>query len=126
MFGLSHTESRPLGPERDVLQRSRAARPPQCATTQETWQRTRSELEGLLKEQPENVQLISNLALTKMGLGDKAAALALCERAMATVPIEKDAVFGPVPIEILARVAAQTGEAESAIAALQRSVSIPY
>ena len=30
-----------------------------------------------------------------MGLGDKAAALALSERAMAAIPIEKDAVFGP-------------------------------
>ena len=46
-----------------------------------------------------------------MGLGDKAAALALSERAMAAIPIEKDAVNGPVPIEILARVAAQHGRA---------------
>ena len=35
--------------------------------------------------------LIGDLALTNMGLGDKAAALALAERAMAAVPIEKDA-----------------------------------
>ena len=93
---------------------------------QESWRRTRSELEAFLKEQPENVQLIGDLALTNMGLGDKAVALALCERAMATVPIEKDAVFGPVPIEIFARVAAQIGEPDRAIAALQRLVSIPY
>jgi hypothetical protein len=44
-----------------------------------------------------------------MGLGDKAAALALSERAMAAVPIEKDALVGPFPIEILARVAAGMG-----------------
>ena len=30
-----------------------------------------------------------------MGLGDKAAALALAERAMAAIPIEKDAIDGP-------------------------------
>ena len=61
-----------------------------------------------------------------MGLGDKAAALALSERAMAALPIEKDAVTGPIPIEILARVAAQMGEPDRAIAALQKLLSIPY
>jgi serine/threonine-protein kinase len=33
---------------------------------------------------------------------------------------------GPIPIEILARVAAQTGEPDRAIAALQKLLSIPY
>ena len=61
-----------------------------------------------------------------MGLGDKAAALALAQRAMAANPIEKDAVDGPGPIEILARVTAQTGEPDRAIAVLQKLLSIPY
>ena len=60
-----------------------------------------------------------------MGLGDKAAALALAERGMATNPIEKDALDGPAPIEILARVAAGTGEPDRAIAAIQKLLSIP-
>ncbi len=80
------------------------------AAAQESWRQARSELEPFLKEQPENSQLIGDLALTNMGLGDKAAALALSERALATVPIEKDAVAGSRPLEILARVAAQAGE----------------
>src|SRR5205814_5911582 len=95
------------------------------AAAQESWRQAHSELEAFLKEQPENVQLISDLALTNMGLGDKAAALALAERAMAALPIEKDAVGGPGPIEILARVAAQTGETDRAIAALRKLLSIP-
>ena len=61
-----------------------------------------------------------------MGLGDKAAALALSEQAMAANPIEKDAVDGPIPIEILARVAARVGEPDRAITALQKLLSIPY
>ena len=61
-----------------------------------------------------------------MGLGDKAAALALSERATAANPIEKDAMTGPSPIEILARVAAQTGDSDRAISALQKLLSIPY
>ncbi|MEY2485149.1 MAG: hypothetical protein QOH39_797 [Verrucomicrobiota bacterium] len=95
------------------------------AAAQETWRQTRSELESFLKEQPENYSLIGDLALTNMGLGDKAAALALSERAMVVIPIEKDAVQGPIPIEILARVAAQMGEPDRAITAIQKLLSIP-
>ena len=96
------------------------------AAARESWREARSELEPLLKKQPENDRLIEDLALTNMGLGDKAAALALVERAMAVNPIEKDAMTGPIPIEILARVAAQMGEPDRAIAALQKLLSIPY
>ena len=93
---------------------------------QESWQQARSELEPFLKEEPENFSLIGDLALTNTGLGDKAAALALSQRAMAVVPMEKDAVDGLGPIEILARVTARTGEPERAIAALQKLLSSPY
>jgi len=96
------------------------------AAAQESWRQARSELEPFLKEQPENYILIGDLALTNVGLGDKAAALALSEQAMAANPIEKDAVTGPAPIEILARVAAQIGELDRAITALQKLLSIPY
>jgi serine/threonine protein kinase/Tfp pilus assembly protein PilF len=96
------------------------------AAAQESWRQARSELEPFLKEQPENYYLIGDLALVNMGLGDKAAALALSERAMAANPIEKDASTGPWSLEILARVAAQMGEPDRAIAALQKLLSIPY
>src|SRR5437763_779146 len=56
------------------------------AAAQESWQQARSELEPFLKEQPENYSLMGDLTLTNMGLGDKAAALALAERAMAVNP----------------------------------------
>jgi TolB-like protein/Tfp pilus assembly protein PilF len=96
------------------------------AAAQETWRQARSELEPFLTEQPENYKLIGDLALINMGLGDKAAALALSEQAMAVIPVEKDAVSGPAPIEILARVAAQTGESDRVIAALQKLLATPY
>src|SRR6478609_2642491 len=96
------------------------------AAAQESWRQARRELEPFLKEQPENCYLIGTLALTNMGLGDKAAALVLAERAMAALPVEQDALTGPIPIEILARVAAQVGEPDRAIAALQKLLSTPY
>jgi TolB-like protein/Tfp pilus assembly protein PilF len=93
---------------------------------QETWRQARSEMEPFLKEQPDNYSLIGDLALINMALGDKAAALAFSEQAIAANPVEKDAVTGPIPIEILARVAASIGEPDRAIAALQKLLSIPY
>src|SRR6266536_495488 len=74
------------------------------AAAQQTWRQARSELEPFLKEQPENYLLIVDLALTNMGLGDKAA-LALVERAIAANPIEKDVLTGPRLLDIFARVA---------------------
>jgi len=91
----------------------------------ENWRQARSELESLLKEQPENFVVIGDLALINMGLGDKTAALSLAEHAMRVIPLEKDALHGPIPIEILARVAARFAEPDRAIAALQKLLSIP-
>ena len=85
-----------------------------------------SDLKGFLQEQPENYNLMHDLALVEMGLGNEATALAMAERAIATNPIEKDVVDGPASIEILARVAAQSGEPDRAVAALQKLLSIPY
>jgi TolB-like protein/integral membrane sensor domain MASE1/class 3 adenylate cyclase/Tfp pilus assembly protein PilF len=96
------------------------------AAAQESWRQARSELESFLKEQPDNYVLIGDLALINMGLGDKAAALALSEQAIAANPIEKDAMTGPSRIEILARVVARLGESDRAIAALQKLFSMPY
>jgi len=95
------------------------------ATAQVTWRQARSEMESLLKEQPDNLNVIGGLALTNMGLGDKASAFKLIERAIAANPIEKDALLGSKSIETLGRVAAQMGEPDRAIAALQKVLSIP-
>jgi serine/threonine-protein kinase len=95
------------------------------AAAQETWRQARSELESFLKEQPENFNLFGDLALTNMGLGDKAAAFAFADKAIAAVPIEKDAVVGPTLVEVLARVAGQMGEPDRAIEALQKLLSVP-
>jgi tetratricopeptide (TPR) repeat protein len=96
------------------------------AGAEESWREARNELEPFLKEQPENFSLTGDLALVNAGLGEKADALTLTERAIAMVPIEKDALNGPQPMENLARVAAQAGEPDRAIAALQKLLSIPY
>lgn len=74
---------------------------------------------------PNDVDTV-DLALTNMGRGNKAAAIGFVERAMAAMPVEKDPLDGYAPIDILAQVAARTGEADRAIAALEKLLSVPY
>jgi TolB-like protein/Tfp pilus assembly protein PilF len=97
-----------------------------AAAARESWTRARSELEPFLKEQPENVVLVGDLALTNAALGDNTAALTLTERAIAMIPIEKDVLLGPRPLDILARVTARTGDTDRAIATLEKLLSIAY
>jgi TolB-like protein/Tfp pilus assembly protein PilF len=92
----------------------------------ESWNQARGELEPLLKEQPENFILMGDLALTNMGLGNNAAALALAERAITQFPIDKDALTGPRPLDILARVAARVGDPDRSISTLTKLLSMPY
>jgi hypothetical protein len=77
------------------------------------------------KEQPENFVLMGHLALTNIGLGDNAAALTLAERHR-LFPADKDALTGPRPLDILARVAARTGDPDRSISTLEKLLSIPY
>jgi tetratricopeptide (TPR) repeat protein len=96
------------------------------AAAVEDWRQARDELEPNLKEQPEYQFLISDLALLSAALGDKTAAFNLAERGTSVVPVEKNALFGPMMIEVVARVAALTGERDRAIASLQAVLDKPY
>ena len=96
------------------------------AAAGESWRQARSELEPFLKEQPGNFALIGDLALTNIELGEQAVAFKLAEDGMAAIAVEKDAVYGPSAIEILARVAARARDPDRGIAALQKLLSIPY
>jgi predicted Zn-dependent protease len=80
----------------------------------------------LHSEQPGNYVLLGDLAMINMKLGDKGAAMTLAEQAVSANPVEKDAVTGPAPTEILARVLAGVGESKRAITILQQLLFIPY
>ena len=96
------------------------------AAAQESWRLARSELESFLKDQPENYILLSDLALTNLGLNDKNAAVALAERAAAVIAVAQDAVIGAQPMEMQARIAAASGDPERAVAALEKLFATPY
>jgi tetratricopeptide (TPR) repeat protein len=97
------------------------------AAARESWTQAKSELEPFLKEQPENLILMGDLALTNMGLGNNDAAMALAEQAIAQFPIAKDALTGPRPLEILARVTGRIPQLRGrSISTLEKLLSIPY
>jgi serine/threonine-protein kinase len=96
------------------------------AAARESWREARRELESFVREQPENHILLGDLALTHAGLAERDAAFAVAEQATAAVPIEKDAVSGPTPLEIVARVAAQLRDADRAIPVLQKLMATSY
>ncbi len=96
------------------------------AGSQTTLREARGQMESLLNDQAENYSLIGFLALTDAVLKDKAAAISLTDRAMAAIPIEKDTLLGPYPVEILARVTALSNERDRAITTIERLLSTPY
>jgi serine/threonine protein kinase/Flp pilus assembly protein TadD len=96
------------------------------AGAHESWTQAKNELESALKEQPESYLLIGQLALTEAYLGENASAITLADRGLAVNPIEKDAMTGPWPLEVFARVTAITGDHDRSIAALKKLLSIPY
>ncbi|HWY40858.1 MAG TPA: tetratricopeptide repeat protein [Chthoniobacterales bacterium] len=87
---------------------------------------SREETEALLRQQPDNADLISALAMVDAGLGDKETALQEAELAMAKLPASRDALIGPLYEEVRARVLARFGDKDRSITILQHLLAIPY
>jgi TolB-like protein/predicted Zn-dependent protease len=96
------------------------------AAASQTYEQARVTLEAGLREQPDNANLISNLAWTEMWLGNKTKAFELARKATAVDPSSKNTYTGPGREEQLARIEAHFGDKDNAIAALQHLLSISY
>jgi tetratricopeptide (TPR) repeat protein len=90
------------------------------------YQQARTTLQASLREQPDNADLVSNLAWAEACLGDKNAALADARRAVALLPGSKDAWVGPNYEDNLARIEARFGDKDGAISTLQHLLAISY
>src|SRR2546429_3814219 len=96
------------------------------SAARERWTQGKNEVESSLKEQPDSYLLIGALALTEMTLGETPSAMTLADRGHSVNPIEKDAMTGPLSLEVFARVTAATGDHDRSIATLKKLLSIPY
>jgi tetratricopeptide (TPR) repeat protein len=90
------------------------------------YEKTKQTVNELLRTQPDNTELLNQLAWAETWLDDKAGAIAHSQRAIALLPASKDAVVGPGYEDTLARIEAHFGEKDSAIGALQHLLSISY
>ena len=95
-----------------------------AATT--AYKNAKASAEELLRSQPNNADLLVNLAWSETWLGDKAAALKHAREAVARMPASREPRVGPGYEDSLARIEAQVGEKEAAITALQHLMVTPY
>ena len=83
------------------------------------------ELRLELAKQPENADVHSYLALAYCGLNDRALAMKYATLAVATVPVEKDALSGAYYLEVQARVWSLLGDRDKAIPAITALMNKP-
>jgi TolB-like protein/class 3 adenylate cyclase/Flp pilus assembly protein TadD len=96
------------------------------AAANQTLLQARSDLELLKQRDANNPELVAHLGAVNAYLGEKETALRLAENAVALLPASQDAVIGPALEEDLARVEAEVGENDRAIARLQKLLKTPY
>jgi len=85
----------------------------------------RAESEKIVREQPNFGEALCVLGMIEAALGDKDKAIEHGERAVQLVPIEKDAVDGPLVVQYLSVIYSWTGQKDLAIKQLQRLATTP-
>ena len=79
-------------------------------------------LEAELDRTPDDFRLPGSLGMAYAGLGRRAEAIAAAERGVAMIPIEKDALLGPLRVWELAAVHARVGDPDVAIDLLKKLI----
>jgi TolB-like protein/Tfp pilus assembly protein PilF len=85
----------------------------------------RSELEKVLREQPDYAEQLSVLGITDAALGRKDEAIREGRRAVELLPVTRDAITGALLLEHLAVIYAWTGEKNLALDQLEQAARIP-
>ncbi len=89
------------------------------------YEKARGSLRTKLDTQPDNADRWSALGLAEAGLGDKTAALAAGQRAIALYPVSKDILAGVTYLDRLAKIYARLGEAELAVPLIAKLLAMP-
>jgi serine/threonine-protein kinase len=85
----------------------------------------RAESEKLIREQPDFGEAFCALGMIEAALGDSEKAVEHGKRAVQLVPVNKDAINGPLLIEYLSIIYSWTGQKDLAIEELKRAAAIP-
>ncbi len=88
-------------------------------------EKARTVLEARVRERPDDGFAMTELSWVNLALKRKDEALHLAYRAAELLPVEKDALTGPVVLGGLAEIQARAGQTAEAVKTLQRLLSIP-
>ena len=91
-----------------------------------TYTQERGKLESTLKQQPDNPDVMIDLAELYAALGEKTPAIENAEHALALRPESQDVLIGRRFLEARARIAARIGETDRAIEILRHLLTVPY
>jgi len=84
-----------------------------------------AEGEKTVRDQPDFGEALSTLGMIEAALGERDKAIAHGERAVQLVPVEKDAINGPLLVQYLSIIYSWTGQKDLAIKQLQRAATVP-
>jgi serine/threonine protein kinase/Flp pilus assembly protein TadD len=83
-------------------------------------------LESKVQGAPDDARFHGSLGIAYAGLGRKADAVAAGQRALALLPVGKEAYRGAFHVEEMARIYAMVGERDAAVGQLEYLMSIPF
>jgi serine/threonine-protein kinase len=85
----------------------------------------RTIIQAKIQERPDDARYYSALGIAYAGLGKHTEAISNGKRGVELLPVEKEAWRGSIRIEEMARIYAMAGDADLAVAELERLLSIP-
>jgi len=97
----------------------------QPAKSRTSYDAARTELEKLLKDNPQDEYLHSRISFAYAGLNRKEEAIREAKTAVELLPVSKDAITGPDFVVDLAIVYVMVGEYEAALDKIEYLLSIP-
>lgn len=83
-------------------------------------------LEAKVRDAPDDARFHGSLGIAYAGLGRKTDAVAAGKRALALLPVGKEAYRGAFHVEEMARIYAMVGERDAAVGQLEYLMSIPF
>ena len=95
------------------------------AGAQDEVEKARGLLEARLRERPEDVFTMMQLAWVNLALKRNAEALRLAHQASELMSVQKDALAGPHSLALLAEIQARAGQPAEAVKTLRQLLSIP-
>ena len=87
--------------------------------------KTRDLLVAQLRDEPDNFNLLSVLAITEAALGRRNEAIEAAQRATTLIPVARDAIRGSSHLAMLAETYARLGEAKPAVELLRQLLDMP-